>query len=504
MTPAHSTDTILEIRNLTKTFPGVRALDGVSLSLRPGEVHALVGENGAGKSTLIHLIAGALSPDAGQIYMMEGQPVQLRRPRQAAALGVAVVFQELSLAPNLSVAENIFCNRQPVGALGLVRRRALAAQAREALDSFGLRFDPWTPVKRLSLAQAQVVEILKALSQSPRVLILDEPTTSLGAAEIERLFQALARFKAEGRSAIYVSHRLAEVRAIADRVSVLRDGRHVATRTTADVSEQELTRLMVGRPLANIYGARTTPVGSEVFRLEDAARRPVVYNASLSIHQGEILGLAGLIGAGRTELARAIFGADPLTGGRMFLRGEPVRIRSPKDAIRLGIAYVTEDRKSQGLFLKMAIRENCIVPNLAAFSGPLGLMRERAASAFAEDSRQRFRIVAPSVRSQVRNLSGGNQQKVLLAMWLQTQPTLLIVDEPTRGVDVGARAEIYQILRDAAARGMAILLISSDLPELLGMCDRIAVMRAGRVVRCFPKEQATEATVIACAGGWDA
>jgi ABC-type sugar transport system ATPase subunit len=498
--PSTSDNAVLEVRGLTKRFPGVLALDRVDFQLRRGEVHALVGENGAGKSTLIHLLGGIYAPDGGEIRS-DGQPVHLSGPHQAAALGIAIAFQELSLAPNMSVAENVFCNRQPVGTLGLVRRRALAVQTRTALASFDLRVNPWMPVKHLSVAQAQVIEILKALSASPRVLILDEPTASLGSAETERLFTALRGLQAAGRSVIYVSHRLAEVLRIADRVSVLRDGRPVATRRTAEVSEEELARLMVGRPLANIYGSRTTVPGAEVFRLDDGACAGCVGGINVTVRQGEIVGLAGLIGAGRTELARAIFGAEPLTGGRLWLRGQPVRIRSPRDAIRLGIGYVTEDRKGQGLFLKMPLRENCVSPNLAGFANNLGLIQEPLVSAFAETSRRHFRIITPSLRQQVRNLSGGNQQKVLLAMWAGIRPALLIVDEPTRGVDIGARSEIYQLLREATTRGVGILMISSDLPELLGMCDRIFVLRAGRLVGQFSREEATEEAIIACATG---
>ncbi len=485
----------MAVRGLSKSFPGVRALDDVSLELRRSEVHALVGENGAGKSTLINLLGGILRPDAGEIHV-DGRPVHLTRPREAADLGIAIVSQELSLAPHLSVAENVFCNRQPTAALGLIRRPQLAARTREALASFQLALDPWTPVKKLSVAQGQVIELLKALTQSPRVLILDEPTASLGATETARLFEVIRAFQAAGGSVVYVSHRLAEVIQIADRVTVLRDGRHVATRLTAEVTEGELARLMVGRPLTNIFGRRERPearLGPEVLRLEGDNR--------LSIRQGEILGLAGLVGAGRTELARAVFGAEPLRNGHLFLRGRPVRIRSPRDAIAHGIAYVTEDRKGQGLFLKMPLRDNCVSPRLATFARGVGLVREGAVSDFAQACRERFRIITPDVRQQVCNLSGGNQQKVLLAMWLGIEPALLIVDEPTRGVDIGDRSEIYQLLNDAAGRGIAILLISSDLPELLGLCDRIAVMRAGRLVGFFSRAEATEEKIVACASG---
>jgi ABC-type sugar transport system ATPase subunit len=495
-----SDELVLELRQIVKTFPGVRALDGAKLELRKGEVHALVGENGAGKSTLMNIAGGVLRPDSGQI-ILDGQPVSFANPHAAAQAGIAVVFQELSLVPNLSVAENIFAHRQPVGALGLIRWRELHNQTRPLLGRFSLDIDPGTPVSRLSVAQRQVVEILKAMSHAPKVLILDEPTSSLTSTETRLLFQNIRQLKAEGVAFIYISHHLSEVFEIADRVTVMRDGRYVETFDAKEVTEDLLVRKMVGRELLNIYGQRAAPVGPAYFSIRGAAKGKAFEDISFGLRRGEILGLAGLVGAGRTELGRAIAGIEPLDRGEMILDGRPLRIRTPQQAIQSGIGYLTEDRKEQGLFLRMAIRDNCVAPSLRNFTGRAGVVRDGEIRDFAEAIRERFRIVAPSTRQRVGNLSGGNQQKVLLSMWMGIKPKVLIVDEPTRGVDVGARSEIYALLRDLAASGVGILMISSDLQEILGLSDRILVMRAGALAAEFDRAQATEERIIASATG---
>jgi ABC-type sugar transport system ATPase subunit len=491
---------VLEVEGIVKTFPGVRALDGVRFDLRRGEIHALVGENGAGKSTLIHLLGGVFSLDEGQIRV-RGRPVRFANPRAAADFGIGIVFQELSLAPNLSVAENIFFNRQPVNGLGLIDRRELDRRTEEFLGRFRLSLDPGERVGRLPAALQQMVEILKALSQSPEVLILDEPTTSLGAREADLLFGILGEFRARGRSVIYVSHHLPEIFRICDRATVLRDGRNVDTRAVKDVDEERLACLMVGRELKDIYGERRSEIGAEILRVEDVWSDRKVRGVSFALRAGEILGIAGLVGAGRTELARAIFGATPLERGRIVVRGREVRIRNPGDAIRNRVAYMTEDRKEQGLFLRMSLRENCVAPNLRCFAGRAGFLQEREISRNAEISRARFDIAATGIGQQVRNLSGGNQQKVLLSMWIGVQPLILIVDEPTRGIDIGARGEIYALLRECAAKGIGVVLISSDLTEILGLSDRVLVMREGRVAGEFSRREATEERIIACAAG---
>ena len=490
----------LEVRGVVRTFPGVRALDGASLQLRPGEVHALIGENGAGKSTLINLLAGIMQPDAGTI-LLEGAPVRIPTAHDAARRGIGVVFQELSLVPNLSIAENIYANRQPTGALNMIDRRRLHGDAEKMLGYFELSVPPARLVKHLSVAQRQVVEILKAMSHQPRVLILDEPTSSLTAPETRLLFANIRRLKSEGVSFIYISHHLSEIFEIADRVTVLRDGRTIDTREVAEVDEETLVRLMVGRELENMYGQRAGEIGEAYFRVEGASRGRAFRDVSFALRRGEILALAGLVGAGRTELARGLFGLEPLERGIVTLEGRELRIRHAAEAIAAGIGYLTEDRKEEGLFLRMGVRDNVVAPSLSRFAGTLGFMREGSISSFAAAARDKFRIATPTLHQKVRNLSGGNQQKVLLSAWMGTEPGMLIVDEPTRGVDVGARSEIYARLRELAAAGVGILLISSDLLEVLGLADRILVMREGRIAGEFTAADATEEDIIACAAG---
>jgi len=499
---AGTQETVLAVRDVVKTFPGVRALDRVTFQLRRGEVHALVGENGAGKSTLIHILAGVHQPDSGEM-LLEGEPVRFADPHASAGRGIGVVFQDRSLSVNLSVAENVFANRQPVTNrwLGLIDRARLQNETSEFLDLFRLRVGPGTPVRRLSAALQQLVEILKAISARPSILILDEPTSSLSAAETELLFENIRRLKRGGLSVIYISHHLSEVFEIADRVTVLRDGRHVDTCDVGEIGEQELVGKMVGRELVDLFGTRSGEIGPECFRAETVSRGSDFRDVSLSVRRGEIVGVAGLAGAGRTELGRGIFGAEPLDSGSMYLDGKQVTVRSPTEAIANRIGYLTEDRKEQGLFLEMAVRENCVAANLRAFSGHSGLVDEKAVTDFARRCRDDFNIVTPSLDQKVVNLSGGNQQKVLLSMWIAVQPKLLIVDEPTRGVDVGARSEIYRRLRELAASGVGILMISSDLPEILGLSDRVLVMRNGRLVREFTSEEASEENVISHATG---
>jgi ABC-type sugar transport system ATPase subunit len=522
---------MLDAREITKTFPGVRALDRVSFDLRHGEVHALVGENGAGKSTLMHILGGVYQPDSGQL-VLDGKPLIVADPHDAARHGISVVFQELSLSENLSIAENVFANSQPIGALNMIDWRELHRKTTEILAQFEWDIDPATPAGDLGTAKQQIVEIMKAVARNPRVLILDEPTSSLTAIDTRVLFANVRAMKARGVSVIYISHHLSEIFELADRVTVLRDGQLVETCAIGDVTEDDLVRKMVGRELVDMYGIRTAPTGKERFRIDNAellrdnkelvrdmlSPQPIVRDMlsrmqvprtcsptddaiSFSISAGEIVGLAGLAGAGRTELARAIFGAERMDSGRLSLDGEPLTIRSPEDAIAAGIAYLSEDRKGDGLFLDMSVRENCVAPSLREFAGRLGLMDDRAVAVRAEEYRERFGIVTPSVAQKVGFLSGGNQQKVLLAMWFGIRPRLLIADEPTRGVDVGAKCEIYHLLRELAADGVAILLISSDLPEVLGLSDRVLVMRNGQIAGGFARSDATEETIIACAAG---
>jgi ABC-type sugar transport system ATPase subunit len=492
--------TVLELRDIVKSFPGVRALDGAKFELRAGECHALVGENGAGKSTLMNVLAGVCQPEAGQV-LLAGREVAFPNPHSAVKQGIGVVFQELSLVPNLSVAENIFAHRQPTRWLNLIDWPTLHRRTADMLAMFHLAIHPATLVKTLSMAQRQVVEILKALSHGPKVVILDEPTSSLTALETKLLFDNIRHLKSEGVAFIYISHHLKEIFEVADRVTVMRDGRYVDTMNTRDTTEEAIVRKMVGRELLNVYGQRKAPVGEAYFRVEGAGRGGVFQEVAFELGRGEILGLAGLVGSGRTELGRAICGIERLESGTMTLNGEPLKIAGVHQAISRGLGYLTEDRKDQGLFLRMAIRDNFVAPSLREFAGALGWMNDGLIRRHADTIRGRFNIVSPSTSQLVGRLSGGNQQKVLLSMWMGIRPRLLIVDEPTRGVDVGARSEIYALLRDLAATGVGILMISSDLQEILGLADRVLVMRGGRVVAQLPRETATEENIIAAATG---
>jgi len=501
-TSRNSRQVTLQVNGLCKRFGVVQALNMVSVGIHAGEVHALVGENGAGKSTLINILTGALAPDAGEI-LLAGKRVAFRNAREAARAGIAAVFQELSLVGALSVAENIFANRQPVNPIGFIHWDELHRRTRELLRMFDVGIDPEALVERLSIAQQQVVEILKALAANPCVLLLDEPTSSLTHRETEILFDLIRRLRAQGEAIVYVSHHLPEVLELADRVTVLRDGYRVATRPRREVTEADLIRLMVGRELRDIYGERATVRrdGEPRLRVQGLARPGVFEEIGFDVYPGEILGVAGLVGAGRTEVGRALFGSEPAARGVILLDGNPIWPRRPDEAMRFGIAYVTEDRKAQGLFLRHAIRDNLVAPRLERFRGWAGWMRDTKIDGYASALRQDFNVVAPDVYQEVGRLSGGNQQKVLLAGWMGCRPRVLIADEPTRGVDVGARMEIYQHLRGLALRGAAIVLISSDLQEILGMSDRLLVMRGGRIAARFAREAATEETIIAAALG---
>ncbi len=494
---------ILEARKIVKTFPGVKALDGVDLCLRKGEVHALVGENGAGKSTLMLTLGGIYRPDEGEI-LVEGEAVRFDSPHDANGKGISVVFQELSLVPTLSIAENIFANRQPVNKLNMVNWKKLHNDTRELLTLFNLEhLDPSIRVDQLSIAMQQVVEILKAISYNPSVLILDEPTSSLTEHEVEQLFANIRKLKDRGLSFIYISHHLKEIFDIADTVTVLRDGMKVCDAEVNKIDEDFLITNMVGRSIENMYGSRGDElIGDEtVLEVNALSRKGSFENISFSVKEGEIVGLAGLVGAGRTELGRSIFGAEPADSGIIRLKGEIISPKTPLEAINTGIGYLTEDRKNQGLVLNFTIRDNLVSNHLRDFTSAIGFLSESEITRFAEKSRDDYRIATPHLSQKVNKLSGGNQQKVLVGTWFGVGPKLLIMDEPTRGVDVGSKSDIYRLMRELAGRGVAILMISSDLPEVLGMSDRILVMQNGRLAGEIPGNKATEENVIALAAG---
>jgi ABC-type sugar transport system ATPase subunit len=496
-------DYILEVRNIVKTFPGVRALGGVNLRVRPGEVHAIVGENGAGKSTLMLVLGGIYRPDEGEI-IVGGERAQFDSAHDANVKGISVVYQEFSLAPNLSVAENIFANRQPVNALGMVDWKKLRAETEEMLKLAGMekKLHPDTPVKDLSVANQQVVEILKAMSFNPKVLILDEPTSSLTEAEVKMLFKNIRALKERGVAILYISHHLSELFEIADSVTVLRDGEYICDAAIKDVDEDFLITKMVGHKIENIYGRRGEDdvVGGRFFEVKNLTKKGAFEDVSFHINSGEIVGFAGLVGAGRTEVGRAIFGAEPPDSGEISLDGRDVRAKTPLHAIANNIGYMSEDRKTQGLYLNFNITSNLIANRLGDFSQN-GFISEKKTRENALTNVKDFRIATPGIDQTVGNLSGGNQQKTLLSAWFGIKPKLLIVDEPTRGVDVGARSEIYELLRALARQGAAIMMISSDLPEILGVSDRIIVMREGRISGELPASAATEDKVVTLAAG---
>lgn len=491
---------ILEVENLTKRFPGVIAIDDVSFCVEAGETLALLGENGAGKSTLTQMLSGVLSPDTGRI-MLDGEEVHFHDASDAIGKGVSMVFQELSLVGGLSVAENIFADRQPTTPLGTIKWTELYAKTAALLQQFELDVDPRLPVKYLSVGQQQMLEILKAVSSGPKLLLLDEPTSSLTEPETDHLFGILRRLKLQGMSFIYITHKLSEVFRLADQVMVLRDGCFIDKVPLSGVDEEALVAMMVGRNISQLYGGeRETSVG-EAFFYVDALSGNGFSDIRFSLRHGEILGIAGLIGAGRTEMARAIIGADPKTSGTITLDDSPLRIDTPADAIRHKIAYLTEDRKGLGLFLDMTIKENLVANRLRAFASSVGAMKDRQVTAYAEESVRNFKIATPSIEQKMFNLSGGNQQKALIAEWLGIEPRIIIFDEPTRGVDVGARADIYQKIKEYADRGGGVIIISSELPELLGMCERILVMHQGRVTGEIEKQDFSEERIMALAAG---
>ena len=491
---------LLDARNISKSFAGLRALDRVSFDLRAGEVHALVGENGAGKSTLIKIMTGAEHADAGSL-VVDGVPVAHIDPHTTRELGIAAIYQQPALFPDLTVAENVALALERGGSWRRIDRRARRRRAAALLQRIGVTLDPDRLVGDLTMPEQQVVEIVKAIGADARIVIMDEPTASLSEREVTRLFAVIDRLRAEGAGIIYISHRLEEIAAIADRITVLRDGHTVATRDRGDVTRADVIRMMVGRELDAVFPKRDIPLGETVLEVNDVSNaRTGVRQVSLSVRRGEILGIAGLVGSGRTQLAETIFGLTPADAGAIAIDGAPVQIQSPADAIRAGIGYVPEDRRQHGVVLEMSVAANASLASLSSVSNR-GLIRRRAESTRAEEYVASLRVKTSSVDAEVGSLSGGNQQKVALARWLATKPAILILDEPTQGVDVGSKAEIHRLMQELAERGMAIIMISSELPEILGMSDRIAVMVAGTIVTTIPRASANADNVMAAALG---
>ncbi|GMV99067.1 MAG: ribose import ATP-binding protein RbsA 2 [Candidatus Hydrogenedentota bacterium] len=491
---------VLEMRDIVKRYPGVLAVDHGQLTLRPGEAHCLVGENGAGKSTLMKILSGAVQADSGEIRI-GGEKVTIHSPHHAQQLGVSMIYQEFNLSPYLSVAENIFLGREPrINRTPFINWKKLFGDAEAILRQIRVKLDVRKPIYELSIAQQQMVEIAKAISFNSKIIVMDEPSATLTDHELQALFDLIANLKQQGIGIIYISHRLEEIFTIGDRVTVMRDGQYVATKAVGDTSREDIITMMVGRELKNEYPKETFQRGRERLRIEGLQRNGAFSGVSFSLHEGEIVGLTGLVGAGRTEVARAIFGADRIDGGSIQLDGKPVSIRSPQDAIRNGIGLLTEDRKNQGLILGMAVRENTTLANLRALVKRIfisGRQERTVAEGYVKD----LRIKTPSIEQTVQNLSGGNQQKVVLAKWLFTKSRILIFDEPTRGIDVGAKVEIYKLMNELVRQGVCIIMISSELPEVLGMCDRILVMHEGRLAGELARNQASQEAVMHLAMG---
>ena len=498
MATVESKTPILQMRHIFKRFDTTQALDDVSLDLYPGEVHALLGENGAGKSTLIKVMTGVYHPDEGEI-LLDGKPIRVGNSVEAQAYGIAAIYQEPMIFPDLNVAENIFITHRVRGAV--VNWNKMFREAEDILAQLGVKLDVRVPSRGLTLAARQTVEIAKAISLKVRVLIMDEPTSSLSAHEVAQLFSLARRLRDQGVSVLFISHRMDEVFGVADRVTIFRDGKRISTKPRAEVTPEGAIRDMVGRKIEEFFAKSQTQRGDLLVSVRGLGKENVFSDINFEVYRGEVLGFAGLVGSRRTDVGLALFGIEPADSGEIVYQGKLARIRSPEQALQLGIAYATEDRLRVGLTMPMSIATNITLPMLRKYLSALGLVKRSAEDATAEQFRQRLSIRTPSVYTPVSQLSGGNQQKVMLSKWLNTRPQVLILDEPTRGIDVGAKAEVHHIINDLAAQGLGIILISSDMPEIMAMSDRILVMREGRQMGIFSREEATQEKVLTAAMG---
>jgi ribose transport system ATP-binding protein len=490
-------NSLVLMKGIDKSFPGVHALDHCEFELRAGEVHALVGENGAGKSTLMKILAGVYSKDDG-VILFKGQEVEIPTPRTAQDLGISMIHQELNLMGHLTVAQNIFIGREPRTRIRFVLdEKAINKQAKDLLDIIHLDLDPRMKVSKLSIAKQQMVEITKALSFNSEVLIMDEPTAALTESEIEELFSIIRKLKEQGVGIVYISHRLEELKVISDRITVMRDGHYIDTVLTEETTRDEIISMMVGRTIYETAPELPENANMEhILEVKDINRSNVLQDISFDLNKGEILGFAGLMGAGRTEVARAVFGADPIDSGEIYIHGIKVQIKSPGDAVAHGIGYLSEDRKRYGLSLKQDVETNVVMASYDKFLGLVGWVKTKETSSTAEKYVNALAIKTPSIKQLVKNLSGGNQQKVVIGKWLTADTEILIFDEPTRGIDVGAKSEIYKLLNDLAAQGKSIIMISSELPEILRMSHRIVVMCEGRITGVLSAEEADQESIM--------
>ncbi|KQQ54386.1 D-ribose transporter ATP-binding protein [Pseudomonas sp. Leaf127] len=496
---ADSSEYLLEIAHISKRFPGVVALDDVQLRVRPGSVLALMGENGAGKSTLMKIIAGIYQPDEGEIRL-HGRPVVFATPLAALQSGIAMIHQELNLMPFMSIAENIWIGREQLNGLHMVDHGKMHRCTAELLERLRIRLDPEELVGNLSIAERQMVEIAKAVSYDSDVLIMDEPTSAITESEVEHLFSIIADLKAQGKGIIYITHKMSEVFQIADEVAIFRDGTYVGLQRAEQMDGDSLISMMVGRELTQLFPEREKPIGEVMLSVRNLTLDGIFKDVSFELHAGEILGIAGLMGSGRTNIAETLFGISPSSSGEIFLDGQPVRISDPQQAIGKGFALLTEDRKLTGLFPCLSVMENMEMVVLSNYAGG-GFIQQKALRALCEDMCKKLRVKTPSLEQCIDTLSGGNQQKALLARWLMTNPRILILDEPTRGIDVGAKAEIYRLISLLAGEGMAVIMISSELPEVLGMSDRVMVMHEGELMGTLARSEATQEKVMHLASG---
>ena len=492
---------VLEAKGIMKTFPGVKALQDVDFALEPQEIHALMGENGAGKSTLVKVLTGVYQADGGTITIGDKVLQRIETTKQAFDLGISVIHQELNLLPHLDVATNIYIGRLPKTALGLVDWKKVHADADEVLRQVAADFDSHDIVRDLSVSQQQLVEIAKSVSRKAKILFFDEPTSSLTPAEVQNLFRIMRNLKEQGITMVYISHKLDEIEEIADRITVMRDGRKVMTKNMKDVSMDEIISAMVGGMITNRYPKNYVEIGGPIFEVKDLNRKGVLHDINFTLRSGEILGITGLMGAGRTELARAIFGADPIDSGEIFVEGKKVKIRNVSDAINAGIGLLTEDRKTQGLLLNLSVNDNTAIAALNSKKASKkltvrGMLHKKKIRENTELYCKKLQVKTPSIQQKVVNLSGGNQQKVIIGKWLSTDSKILIFDEPTRGIDVGTKAEIYKIMEELAASGVGIIIISTELPETLGISDRVLVMRKGRIVAELDPKKTSEEEIV--------
>ncbi|WP_296225068.1 sugar ABC transporter ATP-binding protein [Ralstonia sp. UBA689] len=488
-------DCLLEVRGVRKSFPGVAALDNVQFRLRRGTVHALMGENGAGKSTLMKIIAGVYTPDAGEIRI-QGTPTKLDGPLDALNRGIAMIHQELNLMPYMTVAENIWIRREPKNRFGLVDHAELRRRTQTLFECLSIDIDPEAEVRTLSVASRQMVEIAKAVSFDSDVLIMDEPTSALSETEVSHLFRIIRQLRAQGKGIVYITHKMDELFEIADEFSVFRDGKYIGTHASTDVTRDDIIRMMVGREITQMFPKEHVPIGDVVLSVKNLSLQGAFRDVSFDLHAGEILGVAGLVGSGRSNVAEALFGVVPATSGEIRLDGELVRIHMPAQAMKLGMAFLTEDRKDTGCFLSLDLLANMEAAVLHNRYVKAGFVRRTALRQDCEAMSRTLRVKAPGLHEEIQNLSGGNQQKVLIGRWLLTEPRVLILDEPTRGIDVGAKAEIHRLVSALAAKGVAVLMISSELPEVLGMSDRIMVMHEGRVTGIVDRKDANQVRIM--------